>query len=57
VKPNPKQEKAPILLTEAETDRVAGGDNGNHWGQKAKDEGVPAWFINSGEGKALGHGK
>jgi|SRR5436305_9966837 len=44
-----KQEKtAPILLTETETNQVAGGDNGNHFGQIAKDLGVPAWSINNG---------
>jgi hypothetical protein len=48
-----KQEKAPILLTEAETDRVAGG-NGNHYGQE-KDPGEPAWTVNNIKGKALGH--
>ena len=49
-----KQEKVPILLTEAETDRVAGGD-GNHYGQMAKEAGEPAWDFNAGKGKALGH--
>jgi len=52
-----KQEKAPSSLTEAETDRVAGGDNnGHHWGQ-LKAEGEPAWTVDgfSGKGKALGH--
>ena len=54
---------APVDLTEAETDRVAGGDNGNHFGQlkngddgyhfgqTAKELGVPAWSLNPGHNK------
>ena len=43
-------------LTETETDHVAGGDNGNHFGQEAKEMGVPAWTLNNGNAKnAPGH--
>ena len=33
------------MLTETETNQVAGGDKGNHYGQK-RDPGVPAWTVN-----------
>jgi hypothetical protein len=47
------EKKAPILLTEAETDHVAGG-TGNHFGQL----GHPAWSINNGNAiNAPGHNK
>jgi hypothetical protein len=48
------EKKALILLTETETNQVAGGDKGNHYGQK-RDPGVPAWTVNdnnSGNGNA-----
>jgi len=49
---------APAELTESETKRVGGGDNGNHWGQIARKEDVPAWSINSGNAaNAPGHNK
>jgi hypothetical protein len=48
---------APIELIEFETDRVAGGA-GNHYGQLAREQGVPAWSINSGKADdAPGHNK
>ena len=52
-----------VAMTEAETDRVAGGDNGNHFGllkngddgnhfgQTAKGSDVPAWTLNPGHKK------
>jgi hypothetical protein len=43
--------KTPILLTETETDRVAGGA-GNHFGQEAKDLGVHPWELQGFKGKA-----
>ena len=47
---------APILLTETETDHVAGGDKGKHVGQDAKLLDVPAWSINPGKATdARGH--
>jgi hypothetical protein len=47
----------PTELTKTETDQVAGGD-GNHYGQLAKEQGVPAWSINSGKAAdAPGHNK
>jgi len=50
-----QEKKAPILLTETETDHVAGGA-GNHFGQKAKQLDVPAWTINNGKAdQAPGH--
>jgi hypothetical protein len=55
--PMSKQEKAktaPILLTETETNHVAGGNNGNHYGQIEH----PAWPINGGKAvDAPGHNK
>jgi hypothetical protein len=49
---------APVELTESETDNVAGGDNGHHYGQRAKELDVPAWSINSGKAAdAPGHNK
>jgi len=68
----PENQKATGLveMTEAETDRVAGGDNGkhlgelkngddgNHFGQTAKGSGVPAWTLNDGKAAdAPGHTK
>ena len=54
-----KQEKAknaPILLTETETNHVAGGNNGKHVGQEAKLLDEPAWSINPGKATdAPGH--
>jgi len=49
-----KQEKAtaPILLTETETDHVAGGDNGNHFGQKAQALSVKPWEVQGFKGDA-----
>jgi hypothetical protein len=44
----------PVELTEAETDRVAGGDNGKHnaYGHDA----TPAWSVNGGKAdEAPGH--
>jgi len=56
-----KAKKAPILLTETETDHVAGGDNGNHYGQVAKDLNVHPWALGDFKGKgpddAPGHNK
>ena len=52
-----KQEKVPTLLSEAETDRVAGGDNeGNHFGQiKNGNEGNHFGQIKNGnEGNHFG---
>jgi hypothetical protein len=47
-----------VELTEAETDRVAGGDNGDHFGQTAKEFDVPAWSLNPGKADgAPGHNK
>jgi hypothetical protein len=53
------QEKTePVELTGSETDQVAGGDNGRHYGQIAKEQGVPAWSINAGKADdAPGHNK
>ena len=49
-----QDKKAPILLTEIETNQVAGGNNGNHYGQIE----VPAWSINGGKAdQAPGHNK
>ena len=48
------EKRALILLTKTETNQVAGGDKGNHYGQK-RDPGVPAWTDNdnnSGNGNA-----
>ena len=46
------EKKALILLTETETNQVAGGDKGNHYGQK-RDPGVPPVNDNnSGNGNA-----
>ena len=54
MKQEKKAEKAPILLTEAETDHVAGGapsgNNGNHFGQK-KGAGRP-WQLPDFKGDA-----
>jgi hypothetical protein len=52
-----KQEKtAPIVLTETETDHVAGGnngDNGNHFGQEADPKlGEYPWTLPDFKGKA-----
>jgi hypothetical protein len=57
---NKENQKATDLveLTEVETDRVAGGDNGRHIGQLAKAGDVPAWLINPGKAdEAPGHNK
>jgi hypothetical protein len=51
MKQEKKAKKAPILLTETETDHIAGGDNGNHFGQEAKEMDVPAWTLNNGNAK------
>jgi hypothetical protein len=53
MKQEKKAEKTPILLTEAETDHVAGGDNGNHYafGKSA----LPAWQINHGKADTIGN--
>jgi hypothetical protein len=54
-----QEKKAPIVLTETETNQVAGGDNGNHYGQ-LKDPGVPAWTVNNSHASTLdvpGHNK
>src|SRR5262249_22511650 len=49
-----QEKKTPILLTETETDHVAGGNNGNHYGQIEN----PAWPINGGKATdAPGHTK
>ncbi len=48
MKQEKKAEKAPILLTEAESDHVAGGDNGDPFGQIAQLLGQPWWAINDG---------
>jgi hypothetical protein len=40
--------KAPILLTEAELDHVAGGDNGDPFNLIAQLLGLPWWAINDG---------
>jgi hypothetical protein len=46
-----------VELTESETDGVAGGA-GHHYGQRAKELGVPAWSINGGKAAdAPGHNK
>jgi hypothetical protein len=46
-----------VELTETETNQVAGGA-GRHYGQLAKQQGVPAWSINSGNAaNAPGHNK
>jgi hypothetical protein len=49
MKQEKKAEKAPILLTETESDHVAGGgDNGDPFGQIAQLLGQPWWAINDG---------
>ncbi len=50
---------APILLTDTETNHVAGGvDNGLHIGQLAQEQDVPAWTLNPGKAEqAPGHTK
>jgi hypothetical protein len=56
----PENQKATGLveMTEFETDQVAGGDNGHHYGQIAKELGEPAWSINGGKAAdAPGHNK
>ena len=57
MKQEKKAKKAPILLTETETDHVAGGA-GLHVGQEAEQLDVPAWTINPGNAiYAPGHNK
>ena len=46
-----KAKKTPILLTETETKHVAGGNNGNHYGQIEH----PAWSINGGKADTVGN--
>jgi hypothetical protein len=47
-----KAKKEPVLLTETETNHVAGGNNGHHYGQIEH----PAWPINGGKAAdAPGH--
>jgi hypothetical protein len=47
-----QEKKAPISLTETETNQVAGGNNGNHFGQLAKDQGVHPWELSGFKGNA-----
>ena len=56
MKQEKRAEKAPILVTEAETDHVAGGapspkNNGNHFGQE-KAAGEHPWELPDFKGKA-----
>ena len=56
---NQKQISRVVELTEAETDRVAGGDNGQHnggvngqhFGLTAKETDQAAWTLNPGHNK------
>jgi hypothetical protein len=55
MKQEKKAEKAPILLTEAESDYVAGGDDGDPFRQIAQLLGQPWWATNDGNAQfALG---
>jgi hypothetical protein len=54
MKQEKKAEKAPILLTEAESDHVAGGDNGDPFHHIAQLLGLPWWAINDVGGPSLG---
>jgi hypothetical protein len=50
-----QEKKTPILLSETETDHVAGGA-GHHVGQRAQLLDVPAWTLNPGKAEeAPGH--
>ena len=46
-----QEKKAPILLTETETDHVAGGA-GNHFGQEAQAQNVRPWELQGFKGDA-----
>jgi hypothetical protein len=43
-----QDKKAPILLTEPESDHVAGGDNGDPFNQIAQLLNLPWWAVNDG---------
>jgi len=56
MKQEKKAEKTPILLTEAETDHVAGGDGVAHAYAFGRKDGHPAWSFNNGNAiNAQGH--